>query len=894
MDQSGVGLHGDFLGRRFGHYEVRSFAGAGGMGRVYRARDTRLGRDVALKVLPPEWISDRDRLARLEREARLLAALNHPNIATIHGLEDAEALRILVLEYIEGDTLADRIARGRLQQAEALSIARQVKDALDAAHERGIVHRDLKPANIKITPAGLVKVLDFGLATLEPVFVGGSADHSAAPTVATRATREGVVAGTAAYMSPEQARGLPIDKRTDIWAFGCVLYEMVVGRAAFARPTLTDTLAAVVDGEPDWNALPRDTHGVERLIRQCLEKDHRKRLRDIGDAWIVLEGEPPLPRRGSSQTRWVARLAWSGAVVAAAAVAWLSSKPAVVDQPTRMTSLLAPEGSEYDLEAFGSFLALPTLSPDGTRIVFGARSLDGTASQLWVRSLDASTAQPLPGTEGGSLPFWSPDGRYVAFGSKTERALRKVDVLGGPPQTIATLNAELRGGSWGADGVILFSDSGAGTPVTRVAQTGGALSPATVVDPARDTTGHRFPWFLPDGRHFLYLSPQAGRPNFVLLGSVDDATTPGKVVLEAESHAIYSQRHVLYLRGSTLMAQPFDARALETTGDPRPIAEGIRTTLQPARFGHYSASATGLLVYPAAAREAQNFNLVWRDRSGNQLGAPEVVAGRIVEIQLSPDQTRLLTSVTDRNSNDLWIHDIAGRRRTRFTFDSGAEPYAVWSRDGRTIIWRNGAGALFRKASNSTGIEQVLSADIGQSPSSLSPDDKTLVVVKGGVDIWTVPLGPAGSASGSRPLLTSAAGENHAQLSPDGKWLAYTSDESKTREAYVMSYEGTGGKRQISSGGASHVRWRSDGRELYYLTRGGDLVAAEITVRGDTLDVGRIQRLFSVQSVDPAQGYIYDVSNDGTKFIVAEAERRNAAAQSITLVENWPGLLAAR
>ncbi len=437
-DGSGRGLHDDIVGKRLGQYDVRSLAGAGGMGQVYRARDTRLGRDVALKVLPPEWTTDPDRLARLEREARLLASLNHPNIATIHGLEDTAAIRVVVLEYIEGDTLADRIGDGPLPLAEALSIARQVKDALEAAHERNIVHRDLKPANIKITPTGLVKVLDFGLATLEPALVGGPLDDSRAPTLTTLGTREGVIAGTAAYMSPEQARGLAIDKRTDIWAFGCVLYEMVAGRTAFARATLTDTLAAVVEGEPDWNGLPQDTpRGVERLIRQCLEKDHRKRLRDIGDAWMLLEVEAPAPVRGDRTTKFRS-LGWIAAVFGAAAAAWLWLNPAAVERPTRFSSLLAPEGSEYDLVSAGSFAALPALSPDGKRMVFGARSPDGNATQLWVRSLDSPTAQPLPGTEAASFPFWSADSRYVAFGSRTDKALKKVDVLGGPPVTITS------------------------------------------------------------------------------------------------------------------------------------------------------------------------------------------------------------------------------------------------------------------------------------------------------------------------------------------------------------------------------------------------------------------------------------------------------------------------
>jgi hypothetical protein len=378
------------------------------------------------------------------------------------------------------------------------------------------------------------------------------------------------------------------------------------------------------------------------------------------------------------------------------------------------------------------------------------------------------------------------------------------------------------------------------------------------------------------------------------VGSLDDAENPGKVVAEAESNATFSQGHLLFLRGTTLMAQPFDVRTLRTTGDARAIAEPIATSLQPGRFAHFSASATGLLVYPAVGTETLSSRLIWRDRTGKPIGSPEAVPGRVVQIQLSPDQGSLLASITERSGNDLWIYDLARSRRSRFTFDAGAEPYALWSRDGRTIIWRNGPGALFRKASNLTGTDASLSPDINRSPSSISPDDKTLLFVKGGTDIWSLPLAPDPStASTPRPVIATAAGEGQAQLSPDGKWLAYTSDESKIREAYVIAYPGLGGKRQVSSGGASHVRWRGDGRELYYVTRGGDLMAAEITVHGDTLDVGRTQRLFGgVPSVDDLLGYIYDVSRDGTKFIVAENEqRRTSAPLSLTLVENWTGLL---
>ena len=528
-----------------------------------------------------------------------------------------------------------------------------------------------------------------------------------------------------------------------------------------------------------------------------------------------------------------------------AAAAWLSFDSPADDRPLRISSLLAPEGSEYNFVSPGSFVAIPALSPDGTRLVFGARSPDGKATQLWVRSLDSQTAQPLPGTEGATQPFWSPDSRYVAFGSAADKALKKIDVLGGPPVTIAPLADTFQGGSWNAEGVIIFADNSRQSPIMKVSNGGGTPVPASSVEKDKDVLGHRSPWFLPDGRHFVYLAPHTSGPNALRIGSLDDASTPGKEVADADSNGQFSQGHLLYLRGSTLMAQPLDVDRLETTGDARAIAEGIPTSLQPGRVAHFTVSASGLLVYPGRATETSNSRLVWKDRSGTQVSTLEEVQGRIVEIQLSPDRKRLLASLTERTNNDLWIYDIASSRRTRFTFDPGAEPYAVWTPDGNTIIWRNGRGDLYRKDSSAAGADEVLLSGPGLSPRSVSPDGKTLLHVKGGIDIWALSLiESTGEPLTPRAILDTSSGEDHPQFSPDGKWMAYTSSESGTREAYVINYSTSSGRRQVSTGGASHVRWRSDGRELFYVTRDGVLMAAEIAARGQTLEVGRIQKLF--------------------------------------------------
>jgi serine/threonine protein kinase len=873
------------IGHRLGRYEITALLGRGGMGEVYRARDSQLKRDVAIKQSAAQFSE------RFCRESEAVAALNHPNICTLYDVGPDH----LVMELVEGPTLADRMSGGPLPLDDALAVARQIVDALEHAHSRGIIHRDLKPANVKVRPDGTVKVLDFGLAKVVPA-VSGAADSVAPTAMAPDATQIGVILGTAAYMSPEQAAGQDVDKRSDIWAFGVVLYEMLSGKPLFHGETALDTLARVRLKDPDWTPIPER---ARVLLKWCLEKNPVKRLRDIGDARLFLGDsaealvltEPRPTKHGS--LGWISAAA--AATLALALAVWLSLDTPAEDRPLRISSLLPPEGSEYNFVGVGSFIAIPTLSPDGTRLVFGALSPDGKATQLWVRSLDSQTAQPLPGTEGATRPFWSPDGRYVAFGSPADKSLKKIDVLGGPPVTITTLSDMFQGGSWNAEGVIIFADNSRQSPIMKVSNGGGTPVPASSVEKDKDTFGHRSPWFLPDGRHFVYLAPHRNGPNALRIGSLDDASTPGKEVAEADSNGQFSGGHLLYLRGGTLMAQPLDVDRLQMTGEARAIAEGIPTSLQPGRVAHFTVSGSGLLVYPGRVTETSNSRLVWRDRSGTQVSTLEEIQGRVVEIQLSPGRERLLASLTERSNNDLWIYDIASNRRTRFTFDLGAEPYAVWMPDGNTIIWRNGRGDLFRKGSSAAGTDEVLLPGPNLSPASVSPDGRTLLHVKGGIDIWALPLtNQSGAPLTPRAILDTSSGENHPQFSPDGKWMAYSSSESGTREAYVINYSTASGRRQVSIGGGSHVRWRSDGRELFYVTRDGVLMAAEIAPRGQMLEVGRTQKLFG--TINTTVGYLYDVSADGSRFIVAQegAETAGAAHPPLTLVENWTALLTRR
>jgi serine/threonine protein kinase len=875
-------------GTNLGPYEILAPIGAGGMGEVYRARDTKLKRDVALKVLPAGVAMDPERLGRFQREAEILASLNHPGIAGIYGLVE----NALAMELVDGETLPCPVP-----VETAIAYAKQIADAMEYAHDRGVIHRDLKPANIKVTPEGTIKILDFGLAKALDERAAATGNPVNSPTLTMGATAAGVILGTAAYMSPEQAVGKSADRRADIFSFGALLYEMLAGKRAFAGESAAETLAAVVKDQPDWRALPAATPGyVRKLLERALAKDRRQRLQAIGEARIILEQGgtevPPQPKARANKFLWPPLAAILG--VSLAAVSFVHFREAPPEPRPVNATLLPPDGAEFD---FNSRL-LPMLSLDGTRIVFGAKPKGGK-TELWVRRLDSATAQPLPGTEGASFPFWSPDSRWVGFGQGNK--LKKIDTQGGPPVVITDLVAGFWGGSWSPAGVILFSLEGNGRPLLRVAAAGGVASPLIAPEQGKESFSLRHPWFLPDGRHFLYTNNQRGDMP-VRVGSLDQPGMPGKVVAQAHSNAVYAQGHLVYLRETTLMAQPFDPARLETKGEAVPLAEGVPTFTQPSRAGGFTVSAGGLLVYESGAVGLQS-RPVWKDRQGKALGNLGEPTGRIDGLALSPDDKRLAVMIGERAGNsDIWIYDTARGIPTRFTFDPAVDADPVWSPDGSTLYFRSnrrGKDDLFRKASNGAGDEELLFGDpANKFPSSVSPDGKLLLYSRTGektrLDLWALPLTavPAGGKPEPRVLLRApfpeSQGQFSGQFSPDGHWVAfvstYVSTGSVETEVYAAPFPGTGGKWQISSGGGAYPRWRRDGKELFYVTRDGQLMAAEVVARNGTLEVGRVQKLF-----DGVIRFAYDVSADGQKFLVVDDGA--TSSRPLTLLQNWPASL---
>ena len=901
-------------GSRIGAYELIEIIGAGGMGIVYRARDLKLQRDVALKVLPEAVALDPDRIARFHREAHVLASLNHPNIAAIHGFEDSGDVHALVLELVEGPTLADRIARGAVPLDEALPIARQIAEALEAAHEQGIIHRDLKPANIKLRPDGTVKVLDFGLAKLveageaSKAGAAGRESLSMSPTITSPAliSGVGVLLGTAAYMSPEQAKGKPADKRSDIWAFGCVLHEMLTGRRPFdptlgsasstdEREAVVEVLAAVLTREPEWRALPLETGpALRQLLGSCLAKKHRDRLRSIGVAiWVIDDamkspdprsevGAVPLPilRRAS--------IAWSMAavsVIALGSVAVLEMRArggsaAALDTVYRSTIEL-PAGWTSDSI---SHLAL---SPDGRRIAFIAPDAS-ERDVLWIRALDGGDTQALAGTEGAAAPFWSPDSRDVAFvaGGK----LKRIAATGGSVAIICDTEAPWPG-TWNSGGVILFTPKRDSSPLFRVSASGGTPYPVTSVD-GRNPLVHAFPSFLPDGRHFLFLSTSPnGSARQLELASLD--SNDRKPLLDGVSSAQYADGRIVFMTAdSTLMARPFDATRLTFTGDPVSLSDDVKAERQALNNGTtFSLSQTGVLVY-VTDRAAQ---LVWLDRTGKRLrllGDPYEEKGGLY-LSLSPDGRQAAVAMVAAGNPDIVILDERGTRK-RFTADARTGSYAVWSPDGTRIIFnsrRRGHLDLFeRSLDTAMGTEtSLLIDDTDKFPTGWSPDGKYLLYTfrssKTASDVWVLPL------TGDRkpyPFLQTAFNEQNAKFSPDGRWVAYASDESTLFEVFVTPFPGPGVSRRVSPGLAALPRWRSDGKELFYEARDGTIMSVPWTMKGDQPEIGTAQPLFTVGRPSSI-AYTWDVSPDGQRFLVRVPASNDRA--SLTLVVNWPALL---
>jgi serine/threonine protein kinase/Tol biopolymer transport system component len=876
-------------GKRLGPYEILSAIGAGGMGEVYRARDTRLDRIVAIKVLPAHLADEPERRERFEREARTIASLNHPHICTLYDIGRQDGIDYLVMEYLEGETLAQRLMKGPLPLEQVLPYAIEIADALDKAHLKGVTHRDLKPGNIMLTKTG-TKLLDFGLAKLRQD-AAPATPLSELPTAKDALTAQGTIMGTLQYMAPEQLEGKEVDARTDIFAFGAVVYEMATGKRAFEGKSQASVIGAILkDDPPPISSLqPMTPPALDRVVKKCLGKDPENRwqsARDLTDElrWIAEGGsQAGAPALLVTHRKSRKRLVWSVAVVLLVAALTLGAFAYLrrVPEETRAVRFfVSPPGS---LAGFGTTTSGSTapvaVSPDGHRVAFVAMSADGRYL-LWVRSLDTLTAQALAGTEGASSPFWSPDSRLLGFfaGGK----LKKIEASGGPPITLCDAPNN-RGGAWSRDGVIVFNPANL-VALQKVFASGGVPTAATVL--GQGETAHMRPSFLPDERHFLYRAYTGSTAGPIYLASLDSSER--KFLLNADSqNVLYTQGHLLFLRETTLMAQPFDGRRLVLTGDAFPIAEQIQTTGINPPYGVFSTSENGVLGYQTGTGGAAN--LVWFDRAGKQvsvLGDPAAYS----DPELSPDGKRASVSISDGKQRDIWLYDVARGLRTRFTFDPADELQSIWSPDGSRVVFnsrRKGHLDLFEKASSGAGSEDVLFEDnLEKYPVSWSPDGRFILYDSfgspTGLDLWVLPLSEDRKPV---PFLNTKFNEAAGQFSPDGRWVAYQSDESGKNEVYVTPFPGPGGKWQISTGGGGFPRWRHDGNEIFYLAPDNKLMAAAVNGKGSSFEVGAVKPLFETRAVVGLRNR-YAVSADGQRFLINTAPEQ-AASAPITVVLNW-------
>jgi Tol biopolymer transport system component len=879
-------------GSRLGVYEVLAPLGAGAMGEVWRARDTRLSREVAVKVLPESLSRDHDRLSRFEREAQVLASLNHPNIAAIYGVEEASGATALVLELVEGPTLDERIKQGRLPADDAVAIARQIAEALEFAHERGIVHRDLKPANVKLSPEGRVKVLDFGLAKAMAADMATRSDSAISPTVTSLGTIAGVVLGTAAYMAPEQARGANVDRRADIWSLGAVLWEMLTGKRAFEGDTVSDTLASVLRAPIEWSDIPPATPpGVVRLLKRCLERDPKKRLRDIGEARIALEtldAEPATLGTGTAvpvpKSR-LAPLAWAAAAIvvalsAVAIVGFLRKPPP--EQPVMRF--------QVPLDSRLAGMSWPRISPDGRTLAFLGRDAAGKTS-IWIRPLDAFAAYPLQETEGAARFFWSPDSKFVAYFIARSQ-LKKSPVAGGPPQLICEANGGADG-SWGAGGEILF-DGRAIDPIRRVSAAGGAPTQATQPDAAKGEAGHAWPFFLPDGKHFLYLAMtrRPGEKAMLYVGSLDKPG--GKPITPSDSRAEYADGYLLYVLQGTVVARRFDVDKLEASGEPVPVAEHV--TIDANATAMFSASGGGVMTFLQGDTSVVS-ELVWLDRTGRELGKIGEPAA-YTDLAISPDGTRVAYGVADRTgAQDIWVRDLKRDIASRLTFDPSNEVWPTWSPDSRRLAYATDKTAHFEimvRDANGTGTEQPVysSSDGDVAPTDWSKDGRRLaIVILPASRRWDIKtLSMDGTATASDYLATDAS-ETGPAFSPDGRFVAYASNESGPAEVYVQTFPAGGGKWQISNGGGTQPRWRGDGRELFYMSPDDSLHAVPVATSG-AFEPGTPVTLFKrALARAPIPRNRFFPSADGQRFIVNVA-RETGQVVPLSVIVNWPATLA--
>ena len=879
------------LGTTISHFKVIEKIGQGGMGEVYRAEDTKLSRDVAIKVLPEQFTQDPQRLARFEREAKVLASLNHPNIAAIHSFEQADDVHFLVLELVEGDTLAERVAKGPLPVKEALEVCRQIAEGVEAAHEKGVIHRDLKPANVKVTPEGQVKILDFGLAKAFEA-EAPAADISQSPTLTEEMTRAGVILGTAAYMSPEQAKGKPVDRRADIFAFGCVLYELLTAKRAFEGETITETLAKILEGEPDWDGLPKTVPSTIRfLLSRCLKKDPRRRLQHIDGARILIDevlsgsttAESAIGLGSAIQPApWKRVLPWSltGLTILIAGLMLWNLRP-TTSTSTSQAVVRFVTALPANLPVGSANRGIVALSRDGAHLAFVATQ--GDTAQLYLRSMDQLEAQPIPGSEGAYHPLFSPDGQWIGFfaGGK----LKKVSVSGGTPVILCDVYSPFVSADWGNDETIRFAQPT--TVIYQVPAAGGTPQAVTTFDSNRGERAHNSPQLLPDGKTLLFTAVSA-EGDEIVVQSLE--TGERKIVLEGPLNARYvTSGHLVYAQAETLMAVAFDLEKLELRGAPIPILEGVMQTRGAGAGGppHLAFSDTGNLVYiPSRVDSRQERALVWVDRQGE--AAPLAAPPRLYnDLRLSPDGQRVASAIpSEDNQGDLWLYDIGRGTTSRFTFQSAGFP--LWTPDGKRITFQSqrlgGSSKLFWKAADGTGtVEQLSEGGLPHSPHSLSPDGKWLAFSErspaSSSDIWVLPL------EGDRKpqlYLKTPFNETGPVFSPDGRWIAYRSNESGRNEIYVQPFPRTDAKWLISTEGGVEAVWARSG-ELFY--RNGDrMMAVDITTE-PSFSHGTPQLLFEETYYYDGRRAVYDVTPDGQKFLMIKVGEQRVAELNVIL--NW-------
>ena len=878
------------------------------MGEVYRARDTRLERTVAIKVLPLHLSTNPDLRQRLEREAKAISSLNHPHICTLYDVGSQDGVDFLVMEYLEGETLGQRLLKGPLPLDEAVKIAIVLANALDKAHRQGILHRDLKPANVMLTKNG-PKLMDFGLAKAGAgMGVSSMASGALTPSTPTMSlaalsspttplTEKGTIVGTFQYMAPEVLQGAEADGRSDIFSFGCMLFEMVTGRRAFEGKSQFSVLGAILDKEPERVSAvrPNSPARLDETVRHCLAKNPDERYGCMHDVEIQLKAvakaapQEVVASKGSSSRPWLGWLVATVAVLIAlsvgAAYVFQAPKPA----PALRASILPPTGTVFVTMLPSS--GPPAFSPDGTRLVFSARDEKGRVL-LYVRTMTSMMAQPLPGTEEAAYPFWSPDSRELGFFASGK--LKKINASGGPPQNLCDA-PNARGGTWSKDGVIVFTPS-TSQPLFRVSAAGGTPELVSKLDLSRSENSHRWPSFLPDGKHFLFWARSSRGPqeNLVCVGEL--GSLQAKVLMKSDSMATFASGHLLFLRDQTLMAQPFNPTRLEVTGDPAPIAEHVGMNGATAR-PLFSVSENGSLVYQAGETSG-GWNLLWWSKDGTQTGSiarPD----RYILPRLSPDGTRLAVMIFTgaKGSGDIWVSDLVRGTSTRLTFGPANQSAPIWTPDGKTIFYSSSAKGLphiYAKSADGSGPERVVleTNDAVEIPGSFSPDGRYLAYERHlpksepSYHLWVLPLF---GDSKPFPIVQTAFEEREPAVSPDGKWMAYQNNESGRREVYITAFPGGGAKWQVSTNGGTAPKWRRDGKELFFLDAADNIVAVDVNASGNAVRLGAPHALFQAVGIQREYGP-FDLTGDGKKFLLNSGNLKEGS-DPLTLVLNWPAEL---